>query len=74
VVAQLCPNVYLETSWCGTLDTAMLVRMVGSERMMMGSDAAENVGVEIAKHRSIGLSEAEIENCLGRTATRVFGL
>jgi uncharacterized protein len=74
VVAQLCPNVYLETSWCGTLDTAMLVRMVGAERMLMGSDAAENVGIEIAKHRAIGLSEAEIEDCLGGTAAKVFGL
>jgi hypothetical protein len=74
VVAELCPNVFLETSWCGTLDTAMLARRVGAERMIMGSDAPENVGIEIAKHRAIGLSAEEIEQCLGLTATRVFGL
>jgi predicted TIM-barrel fold metal-dependent hydrolase len=74
IVAELCPNVYLETSWCGVLDTAMLARTVGTERMILGSDAAENVGVEIAKHRAIGLSPAELEQCLGLTAARVFGL
>jgi predicted TIM-barrel fold metal-dependent hydrolase len=73
-VAEVCPNVYLETSWCGVLDTAMIARRIGSDRMLMGSDAAENVGIEIAKHRAIGLSEHEIADCLGATATRVFGL
>jgi hypothetical protein len=74
LVAELCPNVYLETSWCGSLDTAMLARTIGAGRMMLGSDAAENLGVEIAKHRAIGLTDAELEQCLGATAARVFGL
>ncbi len=74
VVARLCPNVFLETSWCGVLDTAQLVRSVGADRMMLGSDAAENVGVEIAKHRAIGLRASELQQCLGETAARVFGL
>jgi predicted TIM-barrel fold metal-dependent hydrolase len=73
-VAEVCPNVYLETSWCGVLDTAMIARRIGSQRMLMGSDAAENVGIEIAKHHAIGLSEDEIADCLGDTAARVFGL
>lgn len=42
--------------------------------MMLGSDAAENVGVEIAKHRAIGLRVSELQQCLGETAARVFGL
>jgi len=73
-VAEVCPNVYLETSWCGVLDTAMIARRIGSERMLMGSDAAENVGIEIAKHRAIGLSKDQVADCLGLTAQRVFGL
>lgn len=74
LVAELCSNVYLETSWCSSLDTAMLARTIGADRMMLGSDAAENLGVEIAKHHAIGLSEGELDQCLGATAARVFGL
>lgn len=73
-VAEVCANVYLETSWCGVLDTAMMARRIGTQRMLMGSDAAENVGIEIAKHRAIGLSDTELADCLGETAMRVFGL
>jgi predicted TIM-barrel fold metal-dependent hydrolase len=74
VVAQLCPNIYVETSWCGPLDTAMLIRTIGPERMMLGSDGPVNLGVEIAKHRALGLDPAALRCCLGATAARVFGL
>jgi hypothetical protein len=74
IVAQRCPNVYLETSWCGTLDTAMLIRTVGPERMMLGSDGVANLGVEIAKHHAIGLETASLGRCLGGTAKEVFQL
>jgi len=74
LVAQLCPNVYLETSWCGTLDTAMLAEMVGPDRLMLGSDGAQNLGVEIAKHHAFGLSPGELSHCLGGTMAKVFRL
>ena len=74
LVAQLCPNVYLETSWCGTLDTAMLAEMVGPDRLMLGSDGAQNLEVEIAKHHALGLSPSELRHCLGSTAAKVFRL
>ncbi|MGH3277092.1 MAG: amidohydrolase family protein [Streptosporangiaceae bacterium] len=74
IVAELCPNVYLETSWCGTLDTAMLAKAIGPERMMLGSDGPVNLGVEIAKHRALGLGPAALGQCLGGTAAQVFRL
>jgi len=74
LVAQLCPNVYLETSWCGVLDTAMLAELAGPARLMLGSDGAANLGVELAKYRALGLSPAELDDCLGGTAARVFRL
>jgi predicted TIM-barrel fold metal-dependent hydrolase len=74
LVAQLCPNVYLETSWCGILDTAMLAELAGPDRLMLGSDGAANLGVELAKYRALGLSPAELGDCLGGTAAKVFGL
>jgi predicted TIM-barrel fold metal-dependent hydrolase len=74
LVAQLCPNVYLETSWCGILDTAMLAELAGPDRLMLGSDGARNLGVELVKYRALGLSPAELGGCLGGTATTVFRL
>lgn len=74
LVAQLFPNVYLETSWCGTLDTAMLAEMVGPDRLMLGSDGAQNLGVELAKHHALGLNPGEPSHCLGGTAAKVFRL
>jgi uncharacterized protein len=74
LVAQLCPNVYLETSWCGILDTGMLAEMAGSGRLMLGSDGAGNLGVELAKYQALGLSASELGDCLGGTAAKVFRL
>jgi predicted TIM-barrel fold metal-dependent hydrolase len=74
LVAQLCPNVYLETSWCGILDTAMLAELTGPGRLMLGSDGPSNLGVELAKYRALGLSAAELHDCLGGTAAKVFRL
>jgi predicted TIM-barrel fold metal-dependent hydrolase len=74
LVVQLCPNVYLETSWCGTLDTAMLMEMVGPDRLMLGSDGAQNLEVEITKHHALRLSPDELSHCLGGTAAKVFRL
>ena len=74
LVAQLCPNVYLETSWCGTLDTALLAEMAGADRLMLGSDSAQNLGVELAKHDALGMSPQELACCLGATAVKVFRL
>ena len=70
--AQPCPNVCLETSWCGTLDTAMLAEMVGPDRLMPGSDGAQDLGAEIAKHHALGLSPGELSHCQGGTAAKVF--
>jgi predicted TIM-barrel fold metal-dependent hydrolase len=74
LVAQFCPNVYLETSWCGILDIAMLAETAGTDRLMLGSDGVPNLPVEIAKYRALGLSSDELSDCLGGTAAKVFGL
>jgi hypothetical protein len=52
----------------------MLIRTVGPERMMLGSDGVANLGVEIAKHHAIGLETASLGRCLGGTAKEVFQL
>ena len=72
VVARECPNVYLETSWVTVYDLAAMVRTLGPERVMLGTDLVPNVPVELAKYRAIGLSEPQLEWCLEKTAASVF--
>ena len=74
IVASQCDNVWLETSWCSVLDLHSLVDSVGVGRLMMGSDALENVPLAIASYRSLGLDGRELEQCLGGTAAKVFGV
>lgn len=74
LVAQLCPNVYLEASWISNDRVRAFCRTIGASRVMMGADHAANVPVELAKFRAAGLSEEELEWCLGRTAAEFFRL
>jgi len=72
VVAQECQNVFLETSWTAVYDLAAMVRTIGAERVMFGTDLPSNVPVELAKYKSIGLAEAQLEWCMHKTAEKVF--
>jgi predicted TIM-barrel fold metal-dependent hydrolase len=74
VVAQICPNVVLEPSWCASYQVAEMVRALGADRVMYGSDHPSNVASELAKLRSIGLTADDLAFVLGGTARRVFGL
>ncbi len=74
IIAGECPNVYLETSWCSILDTRWLLDTVGAGRVMLGSDAPENLPVELAKYEALDLDEDDLARCLGGTAREVFAL
>jgi uncharacterized protein len=74
VAADVCPNIYLETSWCAAHDIAWLIRDFGAERVMMGGDLMSNFPVELAKFRSLALSAEQLNWCLAKTAVEVFRL
>lgn len=74
VAAQVCPNIYLETSWCPVYVVKSFVEKLGCHRLMLGTDNPDNVGVELAKHYALHLSEEDLALCLGETARRVFSL
>ena len=74
VAAQVCPNIYLETSWCPVYVVRNFVEKLGSSRLMFGTDNPDNVGVELAKHRALHLSDEDLNQCLGDTARKVFSL
>jgi uncharacterized protein len=74
LLADDCPNVYLEPSWCGGFLISSWVNKLGANRVMLGSDHADNAATELAKYRSIGLTAQELSWTLGGTAAEVFGL
>lgn len=74
VAAEVCPNIYLETSWTTVSGLQAMVERIGEKRVMFGTDILPNVPIELAKYRSIGFSESQLEWCLGKTAIEVFRL
>src|SRR5690606_32340454 len=74
VAAQLCPNIILEHSWSPSFQVEAMVKSIGADRVMFGSDHLTNVAPELAKLHAIGLDEAQLTAILGGTARRVFQL
>jgi predicted TIM-barrel fold metal-dependent hydrolase len=74
VAAEVCPNIYLEPSWCPTYSALGMIRKLGASRVLFGSDHLTNLPVELTKYRSIGLNDDELAEILGGTASKVFRL
>jgi len=74
VAAQECPNIFLETSWVTVYDLRAMVEKLGPKRLLFGTDLVSNIPVELAKYRTLGLPDSQLEWCLGRTAQSVFRL
>lgn len=74
VAAQVCPNIVLEPSWCTAGQIAGMIRALGRDRVMFGSDHISNIPVELAKLDGIGMAEADAVAYLAGTARRVFAL
>jgi uncharacterized protein len=74
VLAAEYPNVYLECSWVGGFQVLAWARELGADRLMFGSDHAENAATELTKFRTAGLAAAGLDWALGGTAAKVFGL
>ncbi len=74
VAAAQCDNIYMETSWTAPHHIDELIRQYGSGRVMFGSDEDINIPAELAKYKSLHISEQEREDCLWKTANHVFQL
>jgi predicted TIM-barrel fold metal-dependent hydrolase len=74
IVAKEASNIYLEPSWCTSVQTRGMIKELGFERVFMGSDLPANLATEIAKAKSIGLDEGELSSYLGGTAREVFNI
>lgn len=73
-VAKQRKNIYLETSWCVIDDSAEMVRALGSERVMIGSDSLRNFPYEVYKYRLLNLTEKQQQDVFYRTAAKAFGI
>lgn len=74
LAAELCPNIYLETSWLPSTTIHSFCKTLGANRLMFGSDHGENAASELAKYRTINLADEELEWCLGKTAAKAFNI
>jgi predicted TIM-barrel fold metal-dependent hydrolase len=74
LVAGICSNVYLETSWLPGYTIKDFCEKFGANRVMLGSDHGSNMEAELSKYRSLGLSEKDLEYCLGKTSAEVFNI
>jgi predicted TIM-barrel fold metal-dependent hydrolase len=67
-------NVYLECTWTAGFHVRRWVKRFGADRLLFGSDHADNAAAELAKFRTAGLSDDELAWALGKTAAKVFAL
>ncbi len=74
VAAQVCPNIYLEPSWCMSIQVQGMVRRFGAARVLYGSDHVSNMASELAKIRALGFDASQLALVLGGTAAAVYGL
>lgn len=73
-LAERHEKVFLECSWTGGFLVEHWAKTLGGQRLLFGSDHAENAATELTKFRTAGLSDDQLAWALGRTAARVFGL
>lgn len=73
--AQLCPNIYLEPSWCPSHYVERAIHTIGADRIVMGSDGLQSTAIEIAKANNMKtISQEEREKFMGLTAINLYNL
>jgi len=75
-LARKHKNIFLECSWTPGFIIKQWIKdpLIGKEKIMFGSDHADNAPAELIKYRTLGLTEEELEWVLGKTACVVFGI
>jgi predicted TIM-barrel fold metal-dependent hydrolase len=74
IVAQECPNIIMEPTWCTAGDIKRMVTLFGPRRVIFGGDLPSNVPIEMCKYRTMGLSDEEYRTCTGEAAIELFKL
>lgn len=74
VVAREAQNIYLEPSWCTVFQLRSFHRALGPTRLLFGTDHVANMPVELAKFRSAGIPESDLDGIFETTARGLFKL
>ncbi|MCX6593120.1 MAG: amidohydrolase family protein [Acidobacteria bacterium] len=72
VAADFCPNIYLELSSLMPNHVLEVLHRVPSSRLMIGSDLAENLEVEIGKIEGLAVSDEDKRQILWETGARLL--
>ena len=73
ILGKECPNVYFETSEGPNMRTLKnYIKTLGAHRVMMASETLDEIAHSLYAYRHAGMSEEELEWCLGKTAKSVF--
>lgn len=74
VAAQVCENIFLETSWIPSTDLRRMLNAVGAEKMMFGTDLFLNIEMSFASYHALSLPDSVLEQCMSKTAMTVYGI
>ena len=74
VAAREAQNIYLEPSWCTVFQVRDFHRALGPTRLLFGTDHVANMPVELAKFRSAGIPEMDLDCIFETTARGIFNL
>jgi predicted TIM-barrel fold metal-dependent hydrolase len=74
ILAKEFKNVYLEPSWMPSVCIASMVKNIGSERVMFGSDEVGNLKPALDTFADVIDNDDDFQNVMWKTATRVYGI
>jgi predicted TIM-barrel fold metal-dependent hydrolase len=72
VAAQVCENIFLETSWIPSTDLRRMLNAVGPEKLMFGTDLFLNIEMSFASYSALSLTDSVLEQCMSKTAKTVY--
>ncbi|MDR2302227.1 MAG: amidohydrolase family protein [Deltaproteobacteria bacterium] len=73
-LAEKFENVFLEPSWVGVIGVGVMIKKVGSSKVMFSSDNIYQIPVELAKYHSILSDKNDLENVLYKNVASVYKL
>ena len=74
MAAKLCSNIYLEPSWIPAHHIEKMIKAIGADRVVMGSDGLQSTQIDIAKAAAMNVSEEDKEKFLGLSAIKLYNL
>lgn len=74
LAAEMCHNVYLECSWTPVHHAARMIKAVGADRVLWGSDGIPATEVDLFAARVMNVTEEERDLFLGGTAMQLYNL